>query len=81
MLTLKVVRECDIKEIHDLPKPTFGLEKYVETVMLILDMLEYGAWVEWGKLFFFKHYMRVKRYMAIFKERSSFGGQWDKPPT
>jgi disease resistance protein RPS2 len=36
MLTLKVVRECDIKEIHDLPKPTFGLEKYVETVATLI---------------------------------------------
>jgi hypothetical protein len=37
---------------------------------------EYGACVELGKLLFFKHCMGAQRYMAIFKERSSFGAQW-----
>jgi len=31
--------------------------------------------VELGKLLFFKHCMGAQRYMAIFKERSSFGAQ------
>jgi hypothetical protein len=41
-------------------------------------MWEYGAWVELGKLFFFKDCMGAQRYMAIFKEPSSFGSQWGK---
>jgi hypothetical protein len=46
--------------------------------MQLFNMWEYGACVELGKLFFFKHCMGAQRYMAIFKERSSFGAQWGK---
>jgi triacylglycerol esterase/lipase EstA (alpha/beta hydrolase family) len=39
---------------------------------------KYGACVELGKLLFFKHCIGAQRYMAIFKERSSFGAQCGK---
>jgi hypothetical protein len=46
--------------------------------MQLLAMWEYGAWVELGRLFFFKECMGAQRYVAIFKEPSSFGALWGK---
>jgi hypothetical protein len=90
MLILKVARECDqaFQEVHDLPQSMLGLESYVKRVetlvtsqgsdMQLLNMWEYGACMELGKLLFFKHCMGAQSYMAIFKERSSFGAQLGK---
>jgi hypothetical protein len=46
--------------------------------MQLLAMWEYVAWVELGKLFFFKECMGAQRYIAIFKKPSSFGALWGK---
>ncbi len=86
MLILKVARECDqaFQEVHDLPQSMLGLESYVKRVETLVTSEgsdaapQYGACVELGKLLFFKHCTGAQRYMAIFKERSSFGAQWGK---
>jgi hypothetical protein len=65
----------------------FGLESYVGRVEKLVTSegidedphyVGYGAWVELGKLLFFKDCMGAQRYMAIFKEPSSFGALWGK---
>jgi hypothetical protein len=45
-------------------------------MMQLLAMWEYAAWVELGKLFFFKDCMGAHNYMAIFMEPNSFGALW-----
>jgi hypothetical protein len=46
--------------------------------MQLLNMWEYAAWVELGRLYFLKECMGAERYKAIFKEPSSFGSLWGK---
>jgi hypothetical protein len=48
--------------------------------MQLLNMWEYGAWLELGKLFFFEECMGVQRYMAILREPIGVSPFWSGWP-
>jgi hypothetical protein len=89
MLILKVARECDqgFQEVHDSPQSMLGLESYVKRVETSVTSEGSDAAPQYvgvwgmrgvGKTLVLPHSMGAQRYMAIFKERSSFGAQWGK---